>query len=97
MTPAPDGDLRAVVLRRLRRVAPGTDLAALDPDADLREALDLDSMDFLAFVVGLHEDLGVDIPEADNAKVATLRSCLAYLAAKLPVDRRPPRAGGPAA
>lgn len=76
-------ELRRVIERRLRAVAPDADPAALAPGDDLREALDLDSMDFLRFVQGLHGELAVDVPEADYAKLTTLEGCEAYLAAAL--------------
>jgi acyl carrier protein len=76
--------LKKVVLGALGDVAPELDAATLDPKRDLRDQLDLDSMDFLNFVVGLHKALGVDIPEADYRKLGTLDACVAYLAAKLP-------------
>ena len=59
------------------------DLAKLDRTADLREALDIDSMDFLNFVIAIHRRLGVDIPELDYPKLATLEGAMAYLKAKL--------------
>jgi acyl carrier protein len=49
----------------------------------LREQVDLDSMDWLGFLVGLHRQLGVDIPETDYAKLVTLDDLLAYLAARV--------------
>jgi acyl carrier protein len=76
--------LKTVVLAALGDVAPELDAATLDPKRDLRDQLDLDSMDFLNFVVGLHKALGVDIPEADYRKLGTLEACVAYLAAKVP-------------
>jgi acyl carrier protein len=76
--------LQVVVLTVLSDVAPELDPATLDPKRDLRDQLDLDSMDFLNFVVGLHKVLGVDIPEADYRKLGTLEACVAYLTAKLP-------------
>jgi acyl carrier protein len=75
---------RAAVLEALGNVAPELDPATLDPHQDLRNQLDLDSMDFLNFVVGLHKAFGVDIPEADYRKLATLDACVAYLMAKAP-------------
>ena len=71
-----------VVRRALAGVAPEADLDALPPDANLRDELDLDSMDFLSFVVGLHKALGVDVPEADYGKLATLAGAVAYLEAQ---------------
>ena len=77
--------IRSSVLASLAAVAPEADPAALPPNADLREALDIDSMDFLRFVVGLHERLHIDIPERDYAKVRTLDACVTYLAGRLEV------------
>jgi acyl carrier protein len=74
-------ELRALALRVLGGIAPEADLAALDPGADLRETLDLDSMDFLNFIVGLHQGTGIDVPESDYARLSTLDACVAYLAA----------------
>ena len=76
-------DIKNTILRSLKNVAPEADLASLDGGADLRDALDIDSMDFLRFAVDLHEKLHVDIPEGDYAKVRTLDACVAYLSAKL--------------
>ena len=80
MTPE---EIRTAVLRVLGTIAPEADLAAIDPHADLREQLDLDSMDVLNFAVGVHDALGVDIPEADYGRLTTLDACVAYLAARL--------------
>ena len=71
--------IRAAVLRALGKVAPEADLEQLQPDVGFREQLDMDSMDFLNFVIGLHKELQVDIPEKDYPKLSTLRGCLDYL------------------
>lgn len=75
-------DIRAAILEELGNIAPEADLAAVDPAADLREALDIDSMDFLNFVIALHRRLAVDIPEIDYPKLVTLDGATAYLKAK---------------
>ena len=72
--------IREAVLKQLGRIAPEADPAAVDPAVPLREQLDIDSMDFLNFVIALHKELGVDIPEKDYPKLATLDGCVAYLA-----------------
>jgi acyl carrier protein len=74
--------LREIVCRVLASIAPEADLDSLPPEASLRDELDLDSMDFLSFVVGLHKALGVDVPEADYGKLATLAGAVAYLEAR---------------
>ncbi|MFN8546020.1 MAG: acyl carrier protein [Candidatus Binatia bacterium] len=76
-------EIRDTVLRVVGEIAPEADLAGLDPRADLRTALDLDSVDFLNVVLGLHAALGIDVPEADYPKLATLAGAVAYLAGRL--------------
>ncbi len=78
-----DDQLRQTVLRALTDIAPeieGEDVAA---DVNFRDQLDIDSMDFLNFIVALHEELGVDIPEADYPELFNLDGAVAYLKAKL--------------
>ncbi len=77
-----DGIIRALH-QALSEVAPEADLAALSPDASLRRELDLDSMDFLNFVVRLHELLGVEVAEAEYGRMRSLRQCEALLREKL--------------
>lgn len=77
-----DPDIRAAIVEELGNIAPEADLAAIDPAADLREALDINSMDFLNFVIALHRRLAVDIPEIDYPKLVTLDGAMAYLRAK---------------
>ena len=75
--------LRQSVLDTLRRIAPEISPDELKPAMPLRDQVDLDSMDWLNFLVALHGKLGVDIPEADYAKLVTLDDLLAYLKAKM--------------
>ncbi len=73
-------ELRATVLGCLGEVAPEADPARIKPDVSFRDQLDLDSMDVLNFVIALHQALGVDVPEIDYPKLATLDGCVEYLA-----------------
>jgi acyl carrier protein len=75
-------DVRDVLLSILGEIAPEADLSAVRPDVDLRDQLDIDSMDFQHFLVGVDEALGVDIPERDYSKLTTLDACVQYLAAR---------------
>ena len=77
-------ELKAQVLKLLTTIAPELDATSLRTDKPLRNQVDLDSMDWLNFLVALHERLKVDIPEADYGKLATLDQLLAYLKEKLP-------------
>lgn len=75
--------LGRIVLDILRSIAPEVEPAAIDPDRPLRHQVDLDSMDWLNFLVALHERLGVTIAEADYAQLLTLGNVLDYLLARL--------------
>jgi acyl carrier protein len=75
--------IRQAVIDALSSVAPEGDYDRLRPDRGLREQLDVDSYDFLTVMVRLHESLGVDVPEADYGKLATLDEAVVYLAARL--------------
>ena len=77
-----DAERLALIRDVLAGIAPEAADAEIAGDADLRETLDLDSMDFMNFVIGLHERTGVDIPEADYPELFTLDGAMAYLAAK---------------
>ena len=72
-------EIRETVRRVLGNIAPEADLGRLKPEARLRDQLDIDSMDFLNFVIGLHEELKIDIPERDYGQLATLAGCVNYL------------------
>ena len=70
------------VLRALSDVAPEADPATLRFEANLRDQLDIDSMDSLNFAIGIHEQLQVDIPETDWARLYTLDEVIDYVAEK---------------
>jgi acyl carrier protein len=74
--------IAAAVLAELRRIAPELEEDELEPDRLLRDQVDLDSMDWLNFLVALHERLKVEIPESDYARLGTLDQVVDYLAAR---------------
>ena len=82
-----DQQARAAIEELIARIAPGSDLDSLPPDADLRVELDLDSMDFLAFVVCLDDKVGVAVPEEDYPMLTTMRGAVDYVSNHLPVVR----------
>ena len=77
------GEVKATVLRLLADIAPEADLTALAPDVEFPDQIDIDSMDFLNFVIALGAEFGVEIPELDYPKLATLDGCLDYLLAAI--------------
>jgi acyl carrier protein len=78
-----DQEIRNAVFAALRRVAPEVDPATLRPNVSVREQADIDSVDYLNFIIELHERLGVEIPEADYGRMSTLDDCVRYLATRL--------------
>jgi acyl carrier protein len=78
--------IRDAVLKALTSVAPEINLQTLQPDDVFRQEFDLDSMDFLNFVIALHGALNVDVPEADYSRLATLNGAIDYLAGRLGVS-----------
>lgn len=78
-----ESEIKNIIFAGLRKVAPESDPASLRPDQKIRETLDIDSFDFLSFLIELHEKLGVEIPEADYGKLTTLDAMVRYLAPKV--------------
>jgi len=78
-----DAAIKEALFKLLRRIAPEADLDELAPNANLREALDIDSFDFLNFLIAIHENLKIEIPESDYDQVATLGGIIRYLAQRL--------------
>jgi acyl carrier protein len=73
-------ELHEIVIAALTEVAPDIEPATIDPNTDLAEQLDIDSMDFLNIVVAIHERTGIEIPERDYPKLSTLNDAVTYLA-----------------
>lgn len=69
----------ATVLTLLRAIAPELEPDTFDAARPLRSQVDLDSMDWLNFLVSLHERFGVTIPEADYARLVSFNDVLDYL------------------
>ena len=74
-----DAEIRTLALRVLQSIAPEIEEVDLRDDKPLRAQIDLDSMDWLNFLLGLHRELSVDIPESDYARLVTLADVVAYL------------------
>ena len=79
-------DIKRAVGEAIAKYAPEADSLVLPENAVIREELDLDSMDFLNVITERHKTLQVDVPESDYGKMATMRSCVDYLFARLGVS-----------
>lgn len=78
-----DAELTRLVLHELRKVAPEADAESLSPDRPIREAVDIDSFDFLRELIALSEATGVEIHEADYGKLDTLTGMVRYFSQRL--------------
>ena len=78
--------ITSVVLRLLNDIAPEVDLDEIDRTEDLREEMDIDSMDFLKFIIALSKELAVEVPEVDYPQLSTLDDCVGYLLKAAPLS-----------
>lgn len=76
-------ELRALIIEEIGNIAPEVDAGPIGDDEDIREALDLDSMDIFNLVVALSERLSIDIAEADAGRLVTLGGGVTYLKDRL--------------
>lgn len=77
-----EASILSVIREELARLAPEIEFDAVDRNQPIQREFDIDSMDFLNFITALHERLGVNVPESDYAKVATISGAQAYLLAR---------------
>ncbi len=78
--------IREIAVATLQSIAPEVEGDELIGSKPLRNQVDLDSMDWLNFLIGLHQKLKVDIPEADYAKLVTLDDVVGYLRERMPAS-----------
>jgi acyl carrier protein len=76
-------ELKPIIFKVLGQIAPEADFGQLQPDENIQSALDIDSFDFLNLLIGLNEEIGVEIPEADYGEVSTLNGLVAYMMAHM--------------
>ena len=76
-------DLDQLVRRLLSDIAPDIDFDIMDPTMDIRDAADIDSVDYLNFIEAVHAATGIDIPERDYVHVRTIEGCRTYLERRL--------------
>jgi acyl carrier protein len=73
-------EIRDGLFRALTQVAPEADVSRIRPNVRLRDQLDIDSMDLLNFVIGVHKEFKIEIPEADYPRLVTLDGWIDYVA-----------------
>lgn len=78
-----EAEIKDAIFSGLSLIAPEADFNEVPADENLREELDIDSYDFLSFLIGLNEQLGVEIPETDYEKLISLNDLVGYLSARI--------------
>jgi acyl carrier protein len=78
-----DDEIMSTLLHILQEMMPEEDVSTLDRGVRLRDQVDLDSMDFVNFLIAVDEQLGVETPEKDYPRLATLDSCVKYFGKRL--------------
>jgi acyl carrier protein len=79
-------EIEKIIKQSLHQIAPEAELEELDPDANLQNELELDSMDFLRFMLSLNAALKIDVPEKDYRELATLNRCMDYICSKIKAE-----------
>jgi acyl carrier protein len=74
-----DADLMDIVKQTLFAVAPDLEGETVEPEATFRDQFEIDSLDFLNFVIGLNKRTGLEIPEVDYPQLQTPAGTVAYL------------------
>ncbi|MBY0415651.1 MAG: acyl carrier protein [Bdellovibrionales bacterium] len=77
-----NAEVRTKVLDIIADIALDDDVTGINDAVALREQLDLDSMDFLDIVMELKKRHKIEVPQEDYSKLATMQSCVDYLAPK---------------
>jgi len=81
-TTAKKDEIKALVLKNLFAIAPDLKGESINISCNFRDEYDLDSMDFLHFIIAVHKETGIEIPEADYPQLATVNGCIDYLFAR---------------
>jgi len=76
-----DDRLESALRQELHKIAPDIEIADIDPDGDMREEFDIDSMDFLNLVAALSKSLDLPMQEEDYDQMGSYNAMLAYLRA----------------
>ena len=76
-------EIEHAISAELHRIAPDIAIKDIDPQADMREEFDIDSMDFLNLVTALGKRFGLAMPEADYDRMRSFADLVAYLRAQI--------------
>jgi acyl carrier protein len=72
-------EIKTTTLEVLLEIVPELEPATLDARVSFRDQFEIDSIDYLNFVLALEKRLGIRIPEVDYPRLSSLDGCTAYL------------------
>lgn len=78
-----EDQLKTLIITELKKIAPESDPGKLNPDENIRQSLDIDSFDFLQFIIALDNKTGITVPEEDYGKISSIKNLTGYLHSKL--------------
>ena len=78
-----EDQVQQIVIDIINEIAPDEDTTGLEAEVNLRDQMDLDSMDFLDIVMELRKQHGIEVPEVEYPALASLNSCSDYLTPKI--------------
>lgn len=76
-------DIEQLVLSAIQQVAPEIEMDDIEVDEDIRETCDLDSMDFINYLIAIKNATGVVIAEKDYGNANTFKKMVEFLSLKL--------------
>ena len=79
MTTTTEEQIQQSLLGIIRKIAPEMDPASLDPTANIRSELDIDSMDYLRIIIAINKQFQVEIPEEDYGRLQSLDQLVKYI------------------
>jgi acyl carrier protein len=82
-----ENTIRDEILSVLTTIAPEVEADDIEDDMLLRDQVDLDSMDWLNVLIGIHKRLEVDIPESDYQSLRTLNDLVRYVSQRQTATR----------
>jgi len=74
-----EDEIKQILITLLKNIAPDTEPEKLKPEDNIRQTLMIDSFDYLQFIVGMDEKFGIQTPEEDYHKIATLKQLISYV------------------
>jgi acyl carrier protein len=72
-------EAKTLIFDVLEEIAPEVEASDVDHSVDLTEQLDLDSMDYLTWMLAINKRTGIDIPQRDVSKFLTIDGAADYL------------------